>query len=122
MHEFVGKIIESGLEVTGENTESGFKYDVLCRGFGKGFGVTMAAILSGSDLTLHAYIEKRYGITAEIEGNLCYLPGRSDHTPAIKKLKPVFKDWLKARSVREHHSNKRYLNPLSRQRKRKGGA
>jgi hypothetical protein len=95
IHEFVAHIIEAGFEVTGENAEPSFQYDVACGDFGPDNAVTITAVLSGSHVALHGYLE--YGGNVEMLFNLCYLPGRQDHTDALEKVGPIFQRWLGAR-------------------------
>lgn len=123
-HVFVAKLVESGFEVTGENGPHGFEYDVMCRGFGPDCAVTMVAILSGSDATIHGYGEEEFGVSVELELNLCYLPNRRDHSFAVEKSVEVFKKWLGARSVERMRSKRRMLKPIPQRggKKRKGGA
>jgi hypothetical protein len=114
---FVGKLIEAGFRVTGESVSQAnggvkFKYDVLCRPFGIGHGVTMTAILSASDASYHTYVESRYGRSAELELNLCYLDGRSDHSVSVHEIPKVFGEWLMPEKVEILHSRKRFLRPM----------
>jgi len=107
MHMFVGKLVEAGFAVTLDNKTG--KHDCMCRPFGTGFGVTMVGILTGSGASWHGYPEHRYGRTIEIDFNLCYLPGRSDHMEALRGVRTVFKDWLKPKKIHVYQSERRYL-------------
>lgn len=107
--EYATKIIEAGFEVTGKNTPEGFKYDVVCRGFGPEGYVTMVAILSASDAALHAYGEKEFNTKVEIAFDLCYLPHRNDHSLPLKKVGELFAEWLGAGQWKRHNTRRRYL-------------
>ena len=107
---FTSKLVEAGFTVTYENKTG--KHDVMCRPFGKKFGITMGAILSGSDASCHTYPEWKFGRTFELELNLCYLPARADHAPAVKATKQAFKAWLQPKRISVFHSQKRRLYPV----------
>jgi len=110
MHMFVGKLIQAGFTVTCDNQTG--RYDCICRPFGTGFGVTMLGILSGSGASWHGYPEHCFGNTLDLDFNLCYLPDRADHAPALRGVRMVFGEWLRPRRINIYHSDKRFLYPI----------
>jgi len=119
VNHFIGKLVESGLTVTFDPKTG--QHDVTCRPFGSGFGITIAAILSGSDASYHTYTEYKFGRTAEVELNLCYLPGFADHKPAVRAVEKVFAEWLRPSApVDVYNSRRRYLYPVRIARDRHG--
>jgi len=82
------------------------------RPFGTGFGYTFVAILSESHCAIHTYPEEQYGVTVEVEFNLCYL--NCDHSEKIEEARLRLIDLFRPRCVEEvEHSRKRYFTPIA---------
>jgi S-adenosylmethionine/arginine decarboxylase-like enzyme len=107
MRSFVKSLESAGFTVT-RDQKSG-RPDVAGRPFGDQYGFTMTAILSESHAAIHTYPEEMFGVTAEIEFNLCYL--NKNHMPHLKRAKQIFKDKFGAHTVRTYHGRRRYLAP-----------